>query len=72
MMTACDLGAVTKPWDISRKVLFGTKLRFPVAVFLHKIPEVSSRLTVNIYFYPPVVVLTLLNNWQPWIQDTVA
>lgn len=20
MMTACDLGAVTKPWDISRKV----------------------------------------------------
>lgn len=24
MMTACDLGAVTKPWDISRKVRSGT------------------------------------------------
>lgn len=23
MMTACDLGAVTKPWDISRKVRSG-------------------------------------------------
>lgn len=44
MMTACDLGAVTKPWDISRKVLFGFKLSFPIAIFLSKTPEMS-------YFY---------------------
>lgn len=33
MMTACDLGAVTKPWEISRKV---GSLMYEMNVFLNR------------------------------------
>lgn len=67
MMTACDLGAVTKPWDISRKVLFGIKWCFLIAIFLYRIPEMSYFLNIKYLLSHPLSLFLLF-----WIIDNLG